>query len=159
MKYLISTYLTLIFFLLLILGVFSSLSAKEEVNKQSSIETEFVVVEKRINQLEEKVAELEEDIKELNGEIQKLEKVIRSLEIYTKPASSLPPDINVWEKINRGMGRKEVRDLLGYPEEILSHIHGGGEVWYYYRRGSITFNGNGVVIQRQNFKNFPPTRR
>lgn len=137
---------------------FSPLVVKGEEKEQSFKEPEFVVVEKKINQLEEKVKELEESIKELNGKIQKLEKTIRSLEIYTKPASSLPPDISDWEKINRGMGKKEVRDLLGDPEEILSHIRGGGEVWYYYRRGSITFDGNGKVIKMQNFKDFPPKR-
>jgi len=110
---------------------------------------------KKVEKLEERVSKLEEEIQNLKEYIEKLEKVVRNLEIYVKPASSLPPSEKDWKRIRRGMSKEKVLEILGDPEEIRKPI-GGGEIWYYYRRGSITFDDDGRVRYVEDFKYFPP---
>ena len=128
---------------------------EKKIYSQKQVGALIEEIFKKVEKVEKRVGELEEEIQNLKEHTEKLEKVLRNLEIYVKPASSLPPSEKDWRRIKRGMNKEEVLEILGNPEEIRKPI-GGGEIWYYYRRGSITFDDNGRVRYVEDFKYFPP---
>jgi hypothetical protein len=122
------------------------------------------VIEKKVDKVAEESAEGHKELEEIKKEVKQLREVnekltlfLRNLEIYVKGASSLRPEESQWESITRGMESGDVSKILAQPEEITI-LRRGGEVWYYYGLGSITFNERGFVTERKNFKDYPPKK-
>ena len=120
----------------------------------ADIAAKLAEAEIRIETLEKEAKQLRQEVDKLNELTTKLSRALRDLELYTKPAASIKPEMGVWESIKRGMTAEETKDLLGNPEEI-TQLRVGGEIWYYYGLGSITFDRGGRVSSQRTFKQLP----
>ncbi len=137
---------------------------KEEVpdvkvlaEKISVFQEKMSKTEEEFNKQQEKVEELTEQVEKLKELTERLTRVLRDLEIYVKRASVLRPDEQTWESVERGMSDQDIDRILGTPEEVTV-LRRGGERWYYYGLGSVTFDERGFVTGRSDFKEFPQRR-
>jgi TolA-binding protein len=120
----------------------------------TSVVAKITEMEARLDKIEQEMEKMQEEIERLNELTTRLTKALRNLEIATQGGSYIKPDAETWESIKKGMTAQEVRDMLGSPEEI-TQLFRGGEVWYYYSLGSITFDRNGKVSSQKTFKELP----
>lgn len=137
---------------------------KTEDSDSTSIAEQINAVEKKLNIIgrafvnqQKEMEELKKEVEQLKETAAQLTQILRNLEIYVKAASSIRPDMSLWESIKAGMPVKEVEKILGQPEEI-EEIRRVGTIWFYYGLGSINFNEQGIVREKKTFKEFPPKR-
>jgi len=147
----------IILFVLLIFSLCCYAEENEsEGNPQaiSEVTSKMLEMDARIDRLSTEVKKMQEEIEKIKESLKLLSNTIRDLQIYTQGEATIKPDEDTWKSIKNGMTIEEVKDILGSPEEV-SIPRGGGEIWYYYGLGSITFDGNGRVISQKTFKQFP----
>lgn len=147
-------------FVLMVIMVFCLYGYTEEKEMEITLDitSRITEIEKRIDKIDADMTKIQEEIKKIKESINQLLKVVRELQIYTQGGASIKPDEEVWKSVKRGMSVEEVEKLLGTPEEI-EQLRTGGEVWYYYGLGSISFDRNGIVVSQQTFKRLPVERR
>jgi len=154
-------------FLLVLVLLACRCHGQEEAGRESGLKElagKIEVIEKKADSVAREFAEAQKELGEIKKELKELKEVnekltlfLRNLEIYVKGASSIRPENSRWESVVSGTEAGEVSKILGQPEEITV-LRRGGEVWYYYGLGSITFNERGAVTERKNFKEYPPKR-
>jgi septal ring factor EnvC (AmiA/AmiB activator) len=125
-----------------------------EVVDITFLSSKMTDVETRLSKLEEEVKSLREEMGKISEFTANMAKILRNLELATQSAATLRPDIETWESVKKGMAAEDVQELLGNPEEITQLLR-GGEVWYYYGLGSITFDRSGRVGLQKTFKELP----
>lgn len=133
-------------------------AVEEKGEDISQITTKISEIESNIKKMSDEIKKMKEEMEKINMDIKILYKTVRDLQIYTQGGASIKPDEDEWKSIKRGMSKDDVEEILGTPEEV-SLLRGGGEVWYYYGLGSITFNRDGLVVSQESFKEYPLQRR
>ena len=95
--------------------------------------------------LEERVADLEKDVSALYARVERLE--------HPKPRAQFVPshteqglsiDKAPWRSLQKGMGKDEIRKVLGEPDRIDQL--GTREIWYYTGGGQITLDETGAAV-------------
>jgi hypothetical protein len=100
--------------------------------------------------LNKKVKELEQKMTWLEQRIVKLEGIIlQSQNTQAKPMVASPSkwkDKASWRLLKKGMGKDEVRQILGEPPKIVANIH-YGDIWYYpdTQGGNVSFDKENVL--------------
>ncbi|MCM8761780.1 MAG: hypothetical protein NC929_00470 [Candidatus Omnitrophica bacterium] len=124
----------------------------------TDITSKLVEMSSRIDKMAAEIKKIQEEIEKIKESVKILSYTIRDLQIYTQSGATIKPDEDAWNSIKRGMTTEDVKDVLGNPEEIEVQ-RAGGEVWYYYGLGSITFDRNGKVVSQKTFKQLPLERK
>ncbi len=120
----------------------------------NAVDARITEMAARLGKIEQKMEKMQEEIEKLNELTTRLTKALRNLEIATQGGAYIKPDTTTWESIKKGMTAEKIRDVLGSPEEI-THLRSGGEIWYYYSLGSISFDSDGRVSSQRTFKELP----
>jgi hypothetical protein len=100
--------------------------------------------------LNKKVKELEQKMTWLEQRIVKLEGIIlQSQNTQAKPMVASPSkwkDKASWRLLKKGMGKDEVRQILGEPPKVVANIH-YGDIWYYpdTQGGNVSFDKENVL--------------
>ncbi|MCM8821001.1 MAG: hypothetical protein NC932_03520 [Candidatus Omnitrophica bacterium] len=151
----------IILFIILTVSLYCSTEEKETESKPqeiTEITSKLVEMDARIGKMSEEIKKMQEEIEKIKESVKLLSYTIRDLQIYTQGGATIKPDEDAWNDIKRGMSVEDVEKLLGTPEEIEVQ-RTGGEVWYYYGLGSISFDRNGRVISQKTFKQLPLERK
>jgi hypothetical protein len=98
---------------------------------------------KKIKELEQKIVQLEQRIVKLEGIILQYQKD------QAKPVVNSPTrwkDKASWRLLKKGMGKDEVRQILGEPPKVVANIH-YGDIWYYpdAQGGNVSFDKDNVL--------------
>ena len=101
-------------------------SALAQQNQIQALQDTVEILQRKVSQLENRVAELEKRL--LANNRPKSESTIKS---------DLWKEVSNWRKLERGMSKDEVREILGEPENVLtlSII----STWSYPNGGSVSF--------------------
>ncbi len=98
---------------------------------------------RKIKELEQKITQLEKRIVLLEGIILELRKN------QQKPLADIPDrwkNKATWRLLRKGMGKDEVRQILGEPPKIVFNVH-YGDIWLYpdMQGGNASFDKEGVL--------------
>ena len=89
--------------------------------------------------LEAKIKKLEQEVSFLKNTDNKKPNAIYANDLLIGD----PNDIHNWRALRKGMGKKEVRALLGEPEKVTVYEY-TGEVWK-YGNGYVNLSNDGLV--------------
>ena len=127
--------------LLLIFSVILAVSVNNHSYAQS--------VNKTIQKLNQKVEELEKKVEQLELRINKLEN-----KLMTEKTTQKSPNVSKgdykdkgnWRKLEIGMTKYQVKELLGEPERISKDNIGSYMEFWSYGLGRVTFGDRGTLI-------------
>ena len=99
-----------------------------------------------VYRLKSEVAQLRNQVRSLERQVRQLEEQMRQVrDRQPMPANMIPT--SPWQELRVGMGKAQVRYLLGEPTEADARagVDVGKDVWQYTERGHVEFDAAGRV--------------